>query len=202
MPRNGKVVTELEAKRQFLLAFYSGKRFDKRGTGVSLDEIEEYRTKISKRLEEMGQSQIDRMVETEYGARLELYNSLAWARGQIPLAEAGVYPGMKGLDLNLTTGNVIDTAQKIAELNGLAPPGLLECIESISQKLDYTRSRFPLIVVPGGTIRNREKYVGHRTSEQQPIISQYDIDDGSTRAIAYALASLTGAPALIGTRKD
>jgi len=191
-------VPSVEIKRAFLLAYYTGLKFSKSGRNVSRQELEDYSRRMHATLSNENEQQInDHIIDKR---RMTRYDSMEWSRGTANLSDLGPWPKMKDLDVSFTTGNVIETAQQIMTAqNGNIPQGLLSCLDSIQTHIDLIRPFFPLMLFPGGEIRNNEYNIWAIAKDESLCHQfQYDIDDGSMRAVAYALAGLEDAPVYIG----
>ena len=131
-----------------------------------------------------------------------------WIYGQQEFSNMGVWPKMKGLDILLTTGNVIETAERVKrvldERSSLyAPKRLIKQIQSIKKISEFIYEKFPLILFPGGEIREKD-YNTWARKNNQPLCSifDFDIDDGCTRAVAYALKDIKQSPVYFGEYKN
>jgi len=206
----------IEVKRAFVIAS-RGRDLFERKKNPTRREIEEIYKKACKDFEYLSESELNWCIseaERLQQAKVELnwcisdsrylerYNRMEWHKGSVPLNKMGPWPGMREISLSLTTGNVIETAQQIrATQNGNIPQGLLNCLDSIQTHIDFIRPHLPLILVPGGELRGKTYLSWARTvNANAPLCSQfpYDIDDGSMRAVAYALAGFEDAPVYIG----
>jgi hypothetical protein len=126
---------------------------------------------------------------------------------------------MCGLDIRLTTGNILDTAQAIQdardgrlvlsyeenselEKRNSAFRRFLEKSDSIRTNLNLIYERFPIILFPGGEVREKDYNVWARENNA-PIceIFKHDLDDGNSRAISYAFEGIESAPCFYGISK-
>lgn len=141
--------------------------------------------------------------------RLRRYNSMDWYKGEMPLENMGVWPEMQGLAIELTVGNVPETAIHVrkaleGKLNGKVPEKFLNKIKSMENIPEFIYDNFPLIVFPGGEVREKDR---NQWVRENNIISpkckiyEGDIDDGCSRSIFYALNEIKEAPVYLGNYK-
>lgn len=141
--------------------------------------------------------------------RLERYNSMNWCKGNMELERLGTWPEMQGLAIELTTGNVPETAEHVrkaleGKLNGKVPEKFLNKIKSMENIPEFIYNNFPLVIFPGGEIRERDHNRWIRANNliyPECKVYEGDIDDGSSRAIFYTLNEIKEAPAYIGRYK-
>src|SRR3989338_7034127 len=131
--------------------------------------------------------------------RLARYDSFNWSYGLVSLGDIGPWPKMSSLDVRLTTGNILDTSEDIrkVECGELALPytdigekekrtnafkRFLEKSRSIRDKLDFVYERFPIVLFPGGEVRENDYNVWARENNS-PLckIFGHDLDDGNNR---------------------
>jgi len=121
--------------------------------------------------------------------RLKRIDSLTWFRGYKDFEDVGSWPGMQFIPENFTLGNLVETSDLVEESvrngNGSISIKLIEKIVSIQDNLDYIGERFLPILVPGGLIRSN-----HQGNLQDFRNFDYDIEDGNTRMLAYALKGI------------
>ena len=138
--------------------------------------------------------------------KLGKYNSMTWYKGEKPLSDMGVWPLAKELDFILTNESPIQSAEIIKNLSPEARRKLIskkedDRFESIRSLIDFVYPRFPLILLPGGTIR--EGYNLWAEEHDKPVCTkflEFDINDGNSRAIAYALEGIQEAPVYFGVK--
>jgi hypothetical protein len=195
-----ETICQLEVKRYFLLAnALKDKTKHHKQLGLNILE-EEYKRELDwlNGLDDEGLSA--RITDK---IRLKRYDSMNWGKGIKPLENAGVWPKMQGSDISLTTGNVPETARLIGEAiqrnNSKIPEKLKAKIESMRELSGFVYERFPLIFFPGGEVREKDYNIWARGNDK-PLckIYEFDIDDGCTRAVAYALEGIQEAPVYFG----
>lgn len=192
-----------EVKRVFLLA-NAFKEVFRVSRAYSPAELDERYLQIIEQLERLEETEIDYRITDK--TRLKRYDSLVWLKGTKGLSRMGVWPKMQGLDILLTTGNVSDTTRGVKKVlegkSGLVVPEKFKRkLSSVRRNLDFIHSHFPLILFPGGTVREDE-YNRWARKSNEPIckIFDYDIDDGCNRAVAYSLEGIKGAEAYFAYR--
>ena len=194
-----------DLKRYFLLADAGKKLFE---SGSS--DLEEKYKRILDEIFGLTEEELDEKITDK--DRLARYNRFDWHQGQLPLDDIGPWPKMSGLDARLTTGNIEDTAGYIERVrsgdivlnyadkqeeeertNSL--DSFLEKSRSIRDNLEFVYERFPIILLPGGEIREREYNIWARENDV-PLceIFKHDLDDGNSRAVSYALEGIDHAP--------
>lgn len=212
----GNQVTKDDVKRYFLLANAGKRLFD-------------FNRKKSRRLEEGYEHIFDEIFNLETRelneritdkVRLGRYDNFSWCKGEQSLNEIGPWPKMKSLDARLTTGNIIDTAEAIEGVrNGKiilsyddidekkkredALGDFSSKSKSIRDNLDFIYERFPIILFPGGEIREKDYNTWARENDA-PLceIYRFDLDDGNSRAVNYALEGLDKSPCFYGFYKN
>ncbi len=197
-------VPRREVKEYFLLA-NAGKRFFKENLGKN--ELEDrYHERLGE-FDNMDEKDLDEKFKDK--TRLRRYNEMEWYGDNKRLNEMGSWPEMKGLPIEFTTGNVPETARMIdrfkreeIEVSKESLEKTRRCakkLDSIIRHIDFVKPNFPLILFPGGEVREKD-YNRHARKNELPLckIFGYDIDDGSERAVSYSLAGLSDAPVYFG----
>jgi hypothetical protein len=141
--------------------------------------------------------------------RLERYNSMDWYKGQMNLENLGVWPEMQGLAIELTIGNVPETAEHVkkaleGKLNGKVPEKFLTKLKSMENISEFIYNNFPLIVFSGGEVREKDHNRWIRVNNliyPECKVYEGDIDDGCSRAIFYELNGIKKAPVYRGRNK-
>ena len=104
--------------------------------------------------------------------RLSRYNSFDWYNSFANFEDMGTWPKMCGIDIRFTIGNLVKTAKMIEEVrNGKlilkyeegeyqkrwdALKNLITKIDSIQKNKDLIYERFPIILFPGGEVRQKD----------------------------------------------
>ena len=203
-------VSVTDVKKSYLLA-NAFREFINSGNFSQQDMKKEYEL-LKNMVGNLNNHVIDNKLYTAFPTRLKNYNSLNWYKGRVTLADLGVWPKMGNIDIKICQNNLIDTAEKIQQvreekLDLYVPEKVFNKIDSIMEKIYFIRSRFPLILFPGGKIRG-SSYDGWAKSKGNPddraLLEKihYDIDDGNNRAVSYSLFGFEYAPAYIGTRAN
>lgn len=217
---NVRKVPSREVKMHFLLADACKEIFERKGIlrNPTREEFEQAYQKISDQYSRFSEEELDKQMGERDHARLERYNSLEWYRGRVNLKDLGSWPGMDGLDVKLTTGNLPETVERVKKVwagqsDLSVPKHFKEKIESIFNYRDIILSKFPIILYPGGLERgSHNRWVeedGVREGEIPEIekdawlckILPYDIDAGNSRAFAYSFSGLDEVEAYIGREK-
>lgn len=201
-------VDRTEVKKYFLLAD-AGKELFAQGPIFNRNELQEIYSDVLRAYNNLQEEELDEHITDK--VRLDRYNSMDWYRCDIALGEMGPWPRMKGLPIEFTIGNIPETARMLDECKKGNVSVLEERMEiiricvkkvrSIITNIDFVRPNFPLILFPGGEIREKDYNVWARENGE-PLcrIFRYDIDDGSERAVAYASSGLDKAPVYFGVR--
>lgn len=203
-------------KKYFLLANAGKKLFKQPRVRLKHSLDDEYK-RIVDEISTLEETELDERITDE--VRLGRYDNFDWYRGQKALVDIGPWPKMYSLDVRLTTGNVIDTARDIKRVkNGkLVLPyedrkemekrtnafrRFLEKSESIRANLDFLYERFPIILFPGGEVREKDYNLWARENNA-PLcqIFEYDLDDGNNRAVSYALEGIVSVPCFYGVHR-
>lgn len=140
--------------------------------------------------------------------RLRRYEERNWQFSESRrLEDMGTWPRMKGLPIEGTVANVPATARYIkSELRKKLhqiPEELSDQLTSIKSNIDFIRPRFPLILFEGKEVRDSDHNEWVRNEKNGvPVcgIYKYTIDDGNSRATAYALSGKRSSPALFGVK--
>jgi hypothetical protein len=193
-----KQVSREEVKRAFLLA-NAGKELFKEEI-----ELEERYNQLIERYGNFSERELNELISDK--VRLKRYENMDWYCSNAHLEEMGVWPKMQGLDINLTTGNVISTIngiQKVIDGNSnlIVPKRFLNKSYSIREHSDFLFSRFKPILFPGGEVREND-YNNWARENNEPLckVFRYDIDDGNSRIVSYALDGIERTPVYIGRR--
>jgi hypothetical protein len=195
-----ETVTSIEVKRDHLLANQVERAILKEDEPKSI--IKRVYEELKEEIFCLDESELNEKIKNE--VRIERYDHLRWHKETVYLKDLGVWPNMSGLDIEFCTGSVIDTAKKIefTRLHGykkrISKKGLDKLL-SIQENIKTIQPKFPLIVIPSGEIREKdyEKYT-RKKGEPKCKTFLHDIEDGSNRAVAYALAGQNTTPAYVG----
>ena len=189
-----------EVKEKYLLAC-AFKEIAERHKELGPSELKESYEKLRQEFAELDEDGLSRLIPDK--TRLRRYDYMDWHWDEKELSDMGVWPKMQDLDLELTIGSVIDTAEAImAVRQGKSsfniPSQFTDKINSIRELSEFTYDRFPLILFPGGEVRGKKNK--HARKNRKPLCSilTHDIDDGCSRAVAYALKGLDKAPVYFG----
>ncbi len=198
-------VSSLDVKKYFLLAD-AGKELLKEPRTPS--QLHEMYDQIIESVFNLTDSEVNQKIKDP--VRLERYSSLDWYSGVINLDDIGPYPKLKGLDARLTTGNVPQTAIEIErvrkgeiildyenhpeekEVKEAKFQRLVNHLPSFQRNLTFVYENFPIILLPSRTIRGDYNNWVKTEKLNLPLcdIFSHDIDDGSERAVNYALAGM------------
>jgi len=209
-----KLISTTEVKKHYILADLLGRQF-RTDYSPSQKEIKEKFIRLKETLWATSESEVDSKLNEIRMARYEgLYDSLNWTLENVALSEMGPYPGMSEINYNFTTDSIQSTATKInGHGTGRATitstneqeknlQNLLKKIGSMEKVLSFLYENLPLILVPGGT--QREQFHNAEIKDKKdPLcrILNYDIDDGNSRALLYAIHGLETASSLVGRKK-
>lgn len=201
--KSTKLIEEIssrEIKIHFILANSFREILAQNGK-LGVSDLEDIYEQQRKQFQGMEEQELDRKITDKQ--RLRRYNLMQWHKKNIPLSDIGVWPEMGSLDIRLTIGSAVDTARTIESCrnNGsqfYLPRGLINKFDSMRKRLDFIYLRFPLILFPGGEIR--DGYNQEASQNNRPLFSilKYDSDDGSCRSVVYVLENLTKVPAYAG----
>ena len=199
-----KLVSRDNVKRYFLIADAGKKLFENRCKTFKLEE--EYKN-ILDEIFGLSEEELNKRITNK--VRLARYDSFDWCQGQLLLRDIGPWPKMYSLDARLTTSNVVDTARDIKRVKSgelvlfyedkkeeekrtNAFNKFLKKSRSIMTNLDFVYERFPIIIFPGGEIREKD-YNTWAKENNAPLckIFEYDLDDDNNRAVSYALKGIT-----------
>jgi len=199
-----RIIKPIEVKRHFLLAEDFRSVFDNpnpssdelsRGYEELVDDIWDYDE------DALNQRIIDKV-------RLARYDNSDWDwhSGNVRLEDMGCWPKMKGFPISYTTGNIVETARRVSESqdNEKTPKvkRFLEKHKSVRKWKDFIFEKFPLILFPGGEVRENDYNRWARDNGQPECeIFAYDIDDGSSRALSYSLMEINEAPCFYGVER-
>lgn len=201
-----------DAKRYFLFSHLLTSNYFPNGNLPILGELSEG----SDRLKDMVWGLEGRKLHGEYmGDRRDRYgkwyDGLKWSIENIGFDRMGAYPEMQFLNANFTSGNVLDTAEKLkraseghvdfestpSEKEGLER--FLGKIKSITYYQEFLIENVPGILVPGGyqreTFYNLDPVSDGKPKAQ---IYDFDIDDGNSRIVTYAFNGLNSTKVLVG----
>lgn len=197
-------VTRDEVKRYFLLA-NKGKGFFK-DRKLSRSELEDSYHGALEGFKKLEEPQLDDLFRDKI--RLQRYNEMTWYKTTAAFSEMGSWPKMIGLDIRLTTGNITDTAEEVRirrdkKLDLYIPKKFWEKLDSLEDNLAFVFPRFPLILFPGGEVREKD-YNTEARKNGEPLckIFRYDVDDGNNRAVAYSLSGMGAAHVFTGVRNE
>ncbi|MBR9704546.1 hypothetical protein GOV12_03985 [Candidatus Pacearchaeota archaeon] len=157
---------------------------------------------------ETNESQLDIEIGKKDKVRLRRYNEHDWYEKQIEFGYIGNCPEMKGLDIRLTNGNLIENARKIRlELinpkNTPLPNEFKTQLQDMLTQTKWIFPRFPLILLPGNTIRGEHnKWARHEKKPDFWMCSRtkYDLDAGNSRSISYTLNGYYRANCFVGKK--
>jgi hypothetical protein len=201
-----------EVKEQFLLddAFKPTAESHSR---LSREQLEDAYSQLQSTYQGMTEEQLNEQIPDK--DRLKRYDSMDWYATEVELDKLGSWPKMDGLDVELTTGNIVDVAERMRKVraNGLESQlkdpetfrRISQKTKSIAQIYDFTTENQPLILFPGGEVRESDYNTWVRNEKNgEPLceIYDHDIDAGNSRALAYAELGLTTVPALVGEYKN
>ncbi|MBI2449443.1 hypothetical protein HYV49_04050 [Candidatus Pacearchaeota archaeon] len=193
-------VSRDEVKRCFLLA-NKGKALFKEQR-LSRSELEDSYSKLLEDINTLEEEQLDGLFKDK--TRLRRYDEMIWYEGRAAFSEMGSWPKMTGIDIRLTTGNIVETTEGIKlvrskKSNLYVPEKFWKKLASLEENLDFVYPNFPLVLFPGGEVREKD-YNTWAKENNEPLcrIFKYDIDDGNYRAVAYVSSSLIEAPVFVG----
>lgn len=208
-----KRVSRKEVKTLFVAAHLFREKFRGREREViSRSELEDHYHNTLAYLNGLNEEGVSYLLKKENRKRLKLYDSLNWFKGEAEFENMGPWPRMYGLNIRYTLGNVPETAEKVigllngtyripfSEKAGRKFPGQI-------RETEFNHDHFPLILVPGGTIRENEYNKWARREEEVSgkrkllcKIFEHDVDDGNGRAVSWCINGIKKAPVYIGKR--
>ncbi len=207
-------ISNENVKRYFLLANAGKNLFE---SGDDTPRLEEKYKRIFDEIFGLTGKELNERITDK--VRLARYDRFDWHQGQLPLRDIGPWPKMYSLDARLTTGNIEDTARDIGRVKkgklvlqykdkreedkrNNAFNRFLEKSRSIRDNLDFVYERFPLILFPGGEIREKD-YNTWARENNSPLckVFGHDLDDGNNRAVSYALEGINHTPCFYGISK-
>ncbi|HUC02024.1 MAG TPA: hypothetical protein VMA75_03915 [Candidatus Paceibacterota bacterium] len=192
-------VARIEVKRAFVAANDTRGHSKGRRAKLSKEDFEKNFKKAKKRVKELSNSQLDRIIGREFTKRRDAYNQVDWYAGTVKTNEVAVWRGAGGLPPVWTRGSLSQTGKLVAlaikkkskrlkKRVKLAIPGILAISADAVQKEKYLLP----IILPADTIpgcrRGLKKFKG-------------DIDDGCMRSIALAVSGKKVIKAYIGVKK-
>ncbi len=195
-------ISRIDVKRTFLLAD-AGKKF------MTEEDYEKKYVLARERFRNQDEGELNDQIKDK--VKLGRYDSMDWFSGVEQLADMGTWPKMKGLPVEFTVGSVIDASLMIrrAQVGVIDVPSenvnkyiqAVETYYAIVKRVDFIKDNFPLILFPGGEVREND-YNLWAGKNNQPLcqIFKYDIDDGNSRALSYALLGMEDAPYFVGVR--
>jgi len=153
-----------------------------------------------KEIEGWTNAQVDQMInDKQTQKRMYRFNAWSWKLERLPLHTLGVYPKMNELPDRYCFGTVPKTSVQIKRLlDGSEGLGICEITDELKKRLQKLLQMWnmmrtasqedvdqylqvnPIIVVKGGQIRGPFKKKGYE-------IFDWDIDDGSSRAVIVAM---------------
>jgi hypothetical protein len=213
-------VEAIEVKRAFVLADEGRNLFDKE---LSLNELQGGYDHLENCIDNLPPEELDKEIKDK--VRLARYESMDWDFDScVPLGVVGPYPKMSELAIELTLGGIVSTARLFegVQFNSKGIEGYdfsqwenpeserknifsdaIVRTESIIKNIYFVRPNFPLILFPGGKIRENDYNMRARENgEPECKVLKHDIDDGNNRALSYVLAGRQDAPAFVGKYRD
>ena len=148
-------------------------------------------------VENLNESQLNKIVG-EYKKRLRAYNAVQWYIGEVGIKETGVWKGAGGLPISWTRGSLFDTARKVKK-----------ALQKDSEEIQRRSKRAIPAIIKLKSIMKKEKYLfpivfenGLGTNIRKGLPKKkVNIDDGSMRAIAFAVSGDKKIKAYIGMAK-
>ena len=186
-----KKVRSIEVKRCFVLSQrFTSKQMKKKGIKgykPSEETIKRNLSKTQKKVCQLSERSLNRIIRTEYKKRAKLYDDLEWYLGEITPSEAKVWKGAGGLYEAWTLRlSLKDTAKKVKSGLNLGHSSIqrrraMRVIPKIIVLKDLIqKERYLLpIVIPNGSYK---KHAGGIRS------IPWFIDDGCMRSLAYAVS--------------
>ena len=206
-------VDPVKVKRGFLLACAAKDII----RGDLNPDVESAYQSESKRVNDTKESKLNKLIEDK--VRLRRYNSMDWYFSEEKLYDMGPWPCMKELSIEFTTGNITETAERFKktiekyrgdksfnfseyEIEKGRFRTLISQMDSIHKNFNFVYENFPLILFPGGEVREND-YNKRARENNEPLckIFKYDIDDGNGRALSYALNNIINAKSFVGKRR-
>ena len=179
----------------FLFLFRKGYMKD-----VSLEDFNERLKKAKERVLKMKESELDKVIKTEWKKRLITYDNSDWYLAEISPNEAGVWRRAGELPLDWTNGSLSETAEKVKYFFNTKPESftsrakytIQNMLKTNVDKLQNEKYLFPIMFQGGSGTRGRK-----RLKRQM----KYDIDDGCMRSVALTINGAKSIKAYIGFPK-
>jgi len=207
-------VSAEKVKRAFMLTHLFRELFRGReDEHITNHELEDHYAKTLAYLNGLSEDGISYLINKEDPIRLGRYDDFRWCEEKVNFDYMGSWPKMYDLDIRFTLGNISETAEKVkkvldgkygipfSEKAGRKFPGQLRAVE-------FNSKNFPLILFPGGTIRengyNRWARREGKLLGMNKLLCEifpYDVDDGNGRAVSFSIKGLKRAPAYIATKR-
>lgn len=194
-----KKVGRLEVKRCFAITHSLRKLGVAKEKSTYIPTREKYLQTLKKAkqvVDHLTEKQLDKIVGV-YKKRLRLYDAVEWYIGEVKVKEVGVWRGAGGLPISWTQGSLLDTAKEVKE-------GLKTQTKEIKK-----RSRVAIPAILGfKTIIKKEKHLfpiifqqGINLKIRKGMSKQeFEVDDGSMRAIAFTISGDKKIQAYIGLK--
>src|SRR3989344_4951730 len=165
------------------LSLRARKRFLK---SVSLIEFKQKLQLAKKKVFNMREKELDRLIRKEYRKRFLAFNNSNWYIGEVTPAEVGVWRRAGNLPLDWTIGSLKETAKQVENaintsskrLIGRAKHAVLNILRINVSFIQNERYLLP-IIFQGCTGTKGRKRLKNKT--------KYDIDDGCMRSIALTI---------------
>lgn len=204
-----KQVKPIEIKRTFVIAdlvahIYGGHKLGNNRTflkNISEKEFERKLADTKRKILELEEGDLDKLVCPEYPKRLKAYNSSKWFLAEVSPDEVGVWPRAGGLPLRWTNRSLAETAGKVAR-------GFKRKSKSIKRRPKHS---IPNILKIKDHIEQREKYLypivfktdtGTQARKRLKRKMKGDIDDGCMRSIALAIGGKDRIMVYFGVPKE
>ena len=159
----------------------------------NITEFKDGLVELKNKVNEMSDSDLDSYPPLR--SRVQEYNHLTWLWGAVSIDEIGVWPRAAGIPCELCLGSVRETASGIRKRGGVEAlpvgadnrakeniPGIINVAEVISKE-----RLLSVIGLAGGIIRKPP----HKRM-------RWDLDDGSVRSVAFALAGIESLNGFLG----
>lgn len=158
------------------------------------------------------ESELDREIKDK--TRLRRINLCRWAVGMVDTKNIGVWPEFGGIDHFTTCGNLLETGAKINDLihgthkfqwpetsKSNLPGKRIAKFISIRKHADIVYRLFPIILTEKGS-RTRRVNANMWAKENLGFgykVTQFDIEDGNHRAMAYSMFGIRKIRCFVGT---
>lgn len=203
------VISPSEVKKYYVLSDLLGKKFRRQNPSPS--EVVSAYKELRGYLEGAGAERIAELFELRREhVNHGLYEPLNWSFEEVALDDSNPCPGMCEISHRFTEGSIVETGNLLrAYREGRLPfdldPSEKENLDRLLLKLDsmrplmtFLQGNLPLILISGGV--KKHPSLESRVPPVKRLTSDYELDDGNTRALLYTSNGVSSASAFVGRK--